>query len=33
MFDEAEIEALVLGARIVESWADAELARCRFIEI
>lgn len=27
MFDEAEIEALVLGARIVESWADAELAR------
>jgi len=27
MFDEDEIEALVLGARIVESWADAELAR------
>lgn len=27
MFDEQEIEALVLGARIVESWADAELAR------
>jgi predicted DNA-binding transcriptional regulator YafY len=27
MFDEAEIEALVLGARIVESWADPELAR------
>ncbi len=26
MFSEAEIEALVLGARIVESWADAELA-------
>ncbi len=26
MFTEAEIEALVLGARIVESWADAELA-------
>jgi predicted DNA-binding transcriptional regulator YafY len=26
MFKEAEIEALVLGARIVESWADAELA-------
>jgi len=26
MFDEQEIEALVLGARIVESWADAELA-------
>ncbi len=25
MFSEAEIEALVLGARIVESWADAEL--------
>jgi predicted DNA-binding transcriptional regulator YafY len=27
MFDETEIEALVLGARIVESWADPELAR------
>src|ERR1700757_3377351 len=27
MFDEDEIEALVLGARIVESWADASLAR------
>ncbi|HVZ72436.1 MAG TPA: YafY family protein [Polyangia bacterium] len=27
MFDEDEIEALVLGARIVESWADAALAR------
>jgi predicted DNA-binding transcriptional regulator YafY len=27
MFDEAEIEALVLGARIVEAWSDAELAR------
>ncbi|HRW15946.1 YafY family protein [Amaricoccus sp.] len=26
MFKEAEIEALVLGARIVESWADGELA-------
>ncbi|MEJ8571729.1 YafY family protein [Microbaculum marinum] len=26
MFKETEIEALVLGARIVESWADAELA-------
>ena len=26
MFKEAEIEALVLGARIVESWADLELA-------
>src|SRR5688572_19542239 len=26
MFNEPEIEALVLGARIVESWADAELA-------
>lgn len=26
MFSEAEIEALVLGARMVESWADAELA-------
>jgi predicted DNA-binding transcriptional regulator YafY len=26
MFNETEIEALVLGARIVESWADAELA-------
>jgi predicted DNA-binding transcriptional regulator YafY len=26
MFTEQEIEALVLGARIVESWADAELA-------
>jgi len=26
MFDEQEIEALVLGARIVESWADEELA-------
>jgi predicted DNA-binding transcriptional regulator YafY len=26
MFDEQEIEALVLGARIVESWADPELA-------
>jgi predicted DNA-binding transcriptional regulator YafY len=26
MFKEAEIEALVLGARIVESWADNELA-------
>ena len=26
MFDEQEIEALVLGARIVESWADARLA-------
>ena len=30
MFSEQEIEALVLGARIVESWADAELAeRCQ----
>ena len=27
MFTEQEIEALVLGARIVESWADAQLAR------
>ena len=27
MFGEQEIEALVLGARIVESWADQELAR------
>jgi predicted DNA-binding transcriptional regulator YafY len=26
MFSEPEIEALVLGARIVESWADRELA-------
>jgi predicted DNA-binding transcriptional regulator YafY len=26
MFKETEIEALVLGARIVESWADSELA-------
>ncbi|ODN70473.1 helix-turn-helix transcriptional regulator [Methylobrevis pamukkalensis] len=26
MFKESEIEALVLGARIVESWADSELA-------
>ena len=26
MFKEQEIEALVLGARIVESWADAQLA-------
>ena len=26
MFDERELEALVLGARIVQSWADAELA-------
>jgi predicted DNA-binding transcriptional regulator YafY len=26
MFSEQEIEALVLGARIVESWADVELA-------
>lgn len=26
MFTEPEIEALVLGARIVESWADCELA-------
>ena len=26
MFTEQEIEALVLGARIVESWADCELA-------
>jgi predicted DNA-binding transcriptional regulator YafY len=26
MFKEQEIEALVLGARIIESWADAELA-------
>ena len=26
MFTEAEIEALVLGARVVESWADPELA-------
>ncbi len=26
MFSESEIEALVLGARIIESWADDELA-------
>lgn len=26
MFTEQELEALILGARIVESWADAELA-------
>ncbi len=26
MFNEQEIEALVLGVRIVESWADPELA-------
>jgi predicted DNA-binding transcriptional regulator YafY len=26
MFDEREIESLVLGARIVESWTDVELA-------
>lgn len=26
MFDELEVEALALGARIVESWADPELA-------
>ena len=26
MFDERELEALVLGARIVQSWADADLA-------
>lgn len=26
MFKEQELEALVLGARMVESWADAELA-------
>lgn len=26
MFNEAEVEALVLGARIVESWADRDLA-------
>jgi predicted DNA-binding transcriptional regulator YafY len=26
MFDESEIEALVLGARIIESWTDAKLA-------
>ena len=26
MFREQEIEALVLGARIVQSWADPELA-------
>ena len=26
MFKETEIEALVLGARIVQSWADKELA-------
>src|SRR5262247_2596515 len=26
MFKEQEIEALVLGARIVESWADSELS-------
>jgi predicted DNA-binding transcriptional regulator YafY len=27
MFNETEIEALLLGARIVQSWADAELAK------
>ena len=27
MFDEDEIEALVLGARMVEAWADPTLAR------
>jgi len=27
MFDEEEIEALVLGARIVRAWADKKLAR------
>jgi predicted DNA-binding transcriptional regulator YafY len=27
MFREKEIEVLVLGGRIVESWADPELAR------
>lgn len=27
MFNEVEIEALVLGARITETWADQELAR------
>ncbi len=27
MFDEEEIEALVLGVRIVESWADPKLAK------
>src|SRR5476651_1733770 len=27
MFDEEEIEALVLGARIVRAWADPKLAR------
>src|SRR5207237_2857253 len=27
MFDEEEIEALVLGARIVRAWADHKLAR------
>jgi predicted DNA-binding transcriptional regulator YafY len=27
MFTEPEIEALVLGARLVESWTDAELAK------
>src|SRR3546814_11918598 len=27
MFPEEEIEALVLGARIIESWADAALAK------
>ena len=27
MFDKQEIEALVLGARIVESWADPKLAK------
>lgn len=26
MFNENEAEALLLGARIVQSWADAELA-------
>jgi predicted DNA-binding transcriptional regulator YafY len=27
MFDESELEALVFGARIVQSWSDSEMAR------
>ncbi len=30
MFNEEEIEALVLGARVVQSWADPELRAVRF---
>jgi len=27
MFDESELEAIVFGARIVQSWSDSEMAR------